>query len=303
MLPLVSVVTITYNHAPYIAKCIEGVLMQQVNFPMEFIIAEDCSTDGTLDICEKYAEKYPELIQLLITDHNLGANPNELRALKAARGKYIAYCEGDDYWTEPHKLQRQVDFMESHPDYSVCFHDRKVEENGVVSYRNELSAYCDSEAEGFDLSMKMFFHNWITFPFSMVFRSSVFDCGWYRKYAFFRDTHMIFHFLLQGKAFIHNFVGGVRTIHNDSLFFSMDELKAAETDMLVFEELYLKNKNSRETELLKNELCNRIAVYLDVANRKKQKIGNRLKWIFRQFRYSGSIKKLLRNLGKLFFVF
>ena len=99
MFPLVSVVTITYNHAPYIAKCIEGVLMQQVNFPMEFIIAEDCSTDGTRTICEEYAAKYPDLIRLITSEHNVGYNPNELRAMKAVRGKYIAYCEGDDYWT------------------------------------------------------------------------------------------------------------------------------------------------------------------------------------------------------------
>lgn len=276
--------------------------MQKVDFPMEFIIADDCSTDGTREICEKYAEKYPELMHLMTTDHNLGANPNELRAMQAVRGKYIAYCEGDDYWTEPHKLQRQVNFLESHPDYSVCFHDRKIEENGVVCYRNEFSAFCDSNAAGFDLSMQMFFHNWITFPFSMVFRTNVFDCEWYRKYAYFRDMHMIFHFLLQGKAFIHNFIGGVRTIHNDSLFFSMDELKAAEIDMLVFEELYLKNKNSQETELLKKELIDRINVYIKKASMKKEKKLSCIKWSFHSLYYCHSAKKFIKNLYRSFSV-
>ena len=79
MLPLVSVVTITYNHAPYIAKCIEGVLMQQVDFPMELIIADDCSIDGTRELCEEYAAKYPERIRLITSDTNLGAVENERR--------------------------------------------------------------------------------------------------------------------------------------------------------------------------------------------------------------------------------
>ena len=96
--------------------------MQQVNFPIELIIAEDCSTDGTRAICQQYAEQYPDLIRLITSDSNVGAIANERRAMLAARGKYIAFCEGDDYWTDPLKLQKQVDFLESHPDYSVTFH-------------------------------------------------------------------------------------------------------------------------------------------------------------------------------------
>ena len=141
-----SVVTITYNHAPYIAKCIEGVLMQQVNFPMEFIIAEDCSTDGTRAICEEYAKKYPDLIRLLPSEGNMGAVMNEQRAFEAARGKYIATCEGDDYWTDPLKLQKQVDFLESHPECTASFHRfRQYDEkrNEFRSHKNRL--YVQSE--------------------------------------------------------------------------------------------------------------------------------------------------------------
>ena len=82
--------------------------MQQVKFPIELIIAEDCSTDGTRAICQRYAEEYPELIRLITSDSNVGAIANERRAMLAARGKYIAFCEGDDYWTDPLKLQKQV---------------------------------------------------------------------------------------------------------------------------------------------------------------------------------------------------
>ena len=120
--PLVSVKTITYNHAAYIGQCIEGVLMQKTTFPFELIIGEDCSTDGTRAIVLEYAQKYPEIIRVVTSDSNVGARNNARRAQSACRGLYMAYCEGDDYWTDPYKLQKQVDFLEAHPEYPGCFH-------------------------------------------------------------------------------------------------------------------------------------------------------------------------------------
>lgn len=264
MEPLLSVVTITYNHEPYIAKCIEGVLMQKVNFPIEFIIAEDCSTDGTRAICEEYARKYPDLIKLILSDINKGALPNERMAIGGARGKYIALCEGDDYWTDERKLQKQVDFLESNAEYTVCFHDRMIEESGKVFYKNDFERCVDKDALGFDLTFDTFYHYWITYPFSMVFKRSAFSIEWYDEYDYFRDSHVIFHLLMQGKGYIFNFVGGVRTIHDDSMFYSMDTCKAAEIDMLIFKELYQKNKKSKEGSNLKKEYSDRIHHYLNV---------------------------------------
>jgi glycosyltransferase involved in cell wall biosynthesis len=117
--PLVSIKTMTYNHAPYISKCIEGVLMQKTDFNFELVIGEDCSTDGTREICKEYAERYPDIIKLEISASNVGARINSLRADNACVGKYIAFCEGDDYWTDPYKLQKQVDFLEANPDYGL----------------------------------------------------------------------------------------------------------------------------------------------------------------------------------------
>jgi len=114
--PLVSIICITYNHEPYIAEAIEGVLMQKCSFPIELVIGEDCSTDNTRKICEEYANK-SELIKLLPTETNLGMMPNFIRTLQSCTGKYIAMCEGDDYWTDPLKLQKQVDFLEANAEY------------------------------------------------------------------------------------------------------------------------------------------------------------------------------------------
>jgi len=113
--PLVTVFTVTYQHAHYIRDCIEGVLMQKTTFPVEYVIGEDCSTDGTREIVLEYAKKYPDKIRVVTADRNVGLKANAERCRKALRGKYAALCEGDDYWTDPLKLQKQVEFLEANP--------------------------------------------------------------------------------------------------------------------------------------------------------------------------------------------
>ena len=119
--PIVSVRTSTYNHGPYIKQCIEGVLMQKTNFQIEYIIGEDFSTDETRAIVFEYAKKYPHIIRVITADYNVGSKANGRRCIRACRGKYMAICEGDDYWTDPLKLQKQVDFLEGHPEYGMCY--------------------------------------------------------------------------------------------------------------------------------------------------------------------------------------
>jgi len=109
MKPIVSINTITYNHAPYIRQCIEAILMQKTSFPIELVIGEDCSTDGTREIVLDYAQKYPEIIRVITSDSNVGAKENAKRTNYACRGEYIAFCEGDDCWIDPLKLQKQYD--------------------------------------------------------------------------------------------------------------------------------------------------------------------------------------------------
>jgi len=121
--PLVSVKMITYNHAPFIAQAIEGVLRQQATFPFELVIGEDCSTDGTREIVFAYAKRNPDLIRVVASDSNVGMKKNGLRTLEACRGKYVAFCEGDDYWHHPLKLQKQAHYLEKHPGCGLVFSD------------------------------------------------------------------------------------------------------------------------------------------------------------------------------------
>ena len=131
--PLVSICVITYNQEKYIAQAIDGVLMQQTDFPIELIIGEDCSPDNTRKICLDYKNKYPDKIKLLLPDKNKGSMRNFIDTMQAANGKYIALCEGDDYWTDPLKLQKQVAFLDKNADFSICFHNvQLLRENTLV---------------------------------------------------------------------------------------------------------------------------------------------------------------------------
>lgn len=125
--PLVCIRCITFNHEPYIRDALEGFVMQKTDFPFVAIVHDDASTDKTADIIREYADKYPEIIKPIFEKENQYSKPGSplekimQEAIEATGAKYVAMCEGDDYWTDPFKLQKQVDFLESHPDYSMCY--------------------------------------------------------------------------------------------------------------------------------------------------------------------------------------
>lgn len=172
--PVVSICSITYNHAPYIRQCLDGFLMQKTNFPFEIIINDDCSTDGTTEIIKEYAEKYPDLIKPIFHEENQYKKGVRGMFVKyvfpKAQGKYLALCEGDDYWIDPLKLQKQVDFLESHKEYSMCFHRAKI--------KNEIKAYTGCKydfIEDKDYTANELFKDWLVPTASMLFRKEIID--------------------------------------------------------------------------------------------------------------------------------
>ncbi|AJQ99760.1 putative glycosyltransferase - possibly involved in cell wall localization and side chain formation of rhamnose-glucose polysaccharide [Enterobacteriaceae bacterium bta3-1] len=118
----VSICCITYNQESYITTAIESFLMQKTNFPFEIVISDDCSTDNTSGIIAKFAEKYPSIIKVIANDHNLGANDNFLNTFNHSSGEYLATCEGDDYWCDEYKLQKQFDAMSINKNVMFSFH-------------------------------------------------------------------------------------------------------------------------------------------------------------------------------------
>ena len=121
---MVTIRCLTYNHEPYIRQCLEGFVMQKTNFRFEAIVHDDASTDGTADIIREYAAKYPDIIKPIYeTENQYSKHDGSLRRIMNAQmhGKYVALCEGDDYWVDPLKLQKQVDFLEANPEYGMCY--------------------------------------------------------------------------------------------------------------------------------------------------------------------------------------
>jgi glycosyltransferase involved in cell wall biosynthesis len=132
--PRVSVSVTTYNHERYIAQALDGVLMQETDFEYDVVVGDDCSTDGTRDIVLDYAARFPERVRPVLPEQNLGdgGKPMFIETIRHCRGALVAMLDGDDYWTAPDKLQRQVEFLDAHPDCSMVFHDAlKVDESGA----------------------------------------------------------------------------------------------------------------------------------------------------------------------------
>ena len=123
---IVTIRCLVYNHEPYLKQCLEGFVMQKTNFRFEAIVHDDASTDGSAAIIKEYAEKYPSIIKPIFENENqYSKHDGSIRRImnEHTHGKYVAMCEGDDYWIDPLKLQKQVDFLEEHPEFSMCFTD------------------------------------------------------------------------------------------------------------------------------------------------------------------------------------
>lgn len=136
VVPLVSISCITYNHRNYIRDAIEGFLMQKTTFPLEILIHDDASPDGTANIIREYEAKYPDLIKPIYqTENQYSKHGGTIGRIQRGRamGKYYAACEGDDFWTDPNKLQKQVEFLEANPDYSMCVHNSIIHYEGGES--------------------------------------------------------------------------------------------------------------------------------------------------------------------------
>lgn len=235
--PLVSIRCLVYNHEPYLRQCLDGFVMQKTNFPFEAIVHDDASTDGSAAIIREYAEKYPHIIKPIYETENQygkGIISKNMDAVMHPNSKYIALCEGDDYWTDPHKLQIQVEFLESHPDYVMCSHDYRVFDQERQELRNH--SYCDwllgdkkNEIETYEFSLANYFDGWWTQPLTCVFRKGAYGEEMKKKgYKSSRDVMFFYNVLTHGKGMLFVSVMGVYRIHSGGIWSKKDNLYKAQ---------------------------------------------------------------------------
>ena len=297
--PLVSICCLTYNQKDYIRQCLDGLLMQQTSFDTEIIIHDDASTDGTDQIIRQYATQYPDRLFPSFETVNQYSNGYKGRmavtfTYPKAKGKYIAYCEGDDYWTDPLKLQRQVDFMESHPDYAVCFH-RCTRLNMVNG--QTLPDFCEGlipkGEDGIDITLDMFFADWITQPLTMLFRADKFSFDWHQRYKYYRDSHEIYHLLLSGRGRLMAFNGGVYRIHPQGIASLNTPQQYCDNYLPLDREFYHKthDPHARRTYCQTLQTCSEV-----YASTNK---GKALLFAFRQFTLNGKYKTLYKNIIRI----
>ena len=161
---------VTYNQEAYVATALDSILIQEVNFDYEIVIGEDYSRDRTRAIILEYQQRYGSRIRPLFHEKNLGVSHNWESTTQQCRGKYIALLEGDDYWTNPHKLQKQVDFMESHPDFSMCFHNARVLYEGGA---NPPASHLMTQIQKPELSLDDVTRDWHIATGSVLYRRTM----------------------------------------------------------------------------------------------------------------------------------
>jgi len=226
--PLVSIRCLVYNHEPFLRQCLDGFMMQQTTFPFEAIVHDDASTDGSAAIIREYAEKYPDIIKPIYETENQyskhdGSIRRAMDAVMHPESKYIATCEGDDYWTDPNKLQIQVDFLESHPDYFVTSHDISVynEETKIMDERGR-ERFMDLTYEEYNgieyhtFTKDDYFKIWFMHTVSMVRRKEPYiDKDVRMRYPIYYDYIDFYYIIKKGKcAFLKNIMATYRRHKN-----------------------------------------------------------------------------------------
>lgn len=242
---LVSICCLAYNHNPYIRQCIDGFLMQKVNFPIEILIHDDASTDKTADIIREYEARYPSIIKPIYQKENQyskGVKVSLKYLYSRAKGKYIALCEGDDYWTDPLKLQKQVDFLETHSDYSMCSHlcqifKQETGEFGILYPSNVVSDLT------YDLDLFIKRERWLTQTLTIVYRRNAFNADIYAQYTDIKDLTLYYHILKSGKGYFINENMGVYRNHEGGIWTKASNIEKNTSDLKTYLGIYKVERN------------------------------------------------------------
>lgn len=245
--PLVAIQCAVYNHELYLRDCLEGIVMQQTNFPFVAIVHDDASTDKSALIIRKYAEKYPDIIKPIYETENQyskcdGTLTRLMNAAIAATGaKYVAMCEGDDYWTDPLKLQKQVDFLEMNPDYVVCSHKFKKHHmiDGHIEDIDYSSIFSDKLEEGCTFFLEQIYEKFYLQTLCILYRRSALNEKRYLAHQQIRDNILFLEIMRNGgKGYMLNSYDGVYRIHYGGVYSGLEKEKGLIDAINLFEYIY-----------------------------------------------------------------
>lgn len=226
--PIVSVFSWVYNQKDFIKESIESILMQRTTFPVEIIIHDDASNDGSAEIIKEYEAKYPHLFKNILHQENQWSQGKSVMTplFNKPRGKYIALTHGDDYWVDPNQLQKQVDFLENNEEYVLCYHDVKgISESGETIYESKIKALGD-DIKG-DLTSEELMLGRVLIPtLSVCFRNENYN---YPKSSIEVKNGDVYLFAFLGKfgkgMFLDNIISGVYRIHDGGVYSKQNNLK------------------------------------------------------------------------------
>lgn len=230
----VSVLILAYNHEKFIAQAIESAVMQEVDFEYEIIIGEDCSKDNTRNIVIEYQEKYPQKIRLLLHEKNVGMHRNFDEVLQTGKGQYLAILEGDDYWVSPYKLQKQVDFLDTHSECSICFH------NATVFYEDEERdnwEYCHAINQEILGIEQLLISNFIPTP-SVMYRGGIVKNlpDWFYELSMVDWPFHILHAKYGQIGYINEVMSAYR-IHSRGVWSSKNSVEQLQATIKMFEQI------------------------------------------------------------------
>ena len=255
--PYIAISMLAYNQEKYVSEAINGVLMQKTSYPFRLFIGDDHSADTTSAICNDFKSRFPDLIDLTINNTNLGFIRNGLNTMNralASGARYLALLEGDDYWTDPGKLQKQVEFLEQHPDYSLATH-RYLVLYSVTGRRRHSSWPGKKNSAGIIIDDNKF--HLAARALTMVIRSKSIDMEKFVGKNVY-DFSIARNVLAHGKGYCLNFVGGVYRRHPGGIWSGKSPCEKIEFTLSVRREEYRIQADPRlkkEIDCLEQELA------------------------------------------------
>jgi len=293
----VSVFAMAYNHEKFIKQFFEGVVQQKRNFDIEIVVGEDMSTDNTRNLLIDYAKQYPGLLKLVLHNKNVGAYQNQLSVLNSCKGKYIAICECDDYWTDANKLHKQINFLESNPGYSICWSKYKIlkEENEAIekNLTDPDWIYIMENKEKLDIDLDNIFNPYATLTLTTVLKKSALDISLFNEMKYAKDNTFYCMCLSNSKGAILNFFSGVYRMHTSGTYSAASLFRQRYTSFLNIDEIirvvpHCKNANLKK---LRNALLKQ-CFDLSYANRHALSSSQALSIYYNIVRHGLLIQKL-----------